>query len=170
MAGKALHQYLTFMLGDELFAMDIGFVREIIDDKNITKIPRTPDYMRGVINLRGHAVPIVDLRLKFGMSITELDVDTCAIITDIELEDGVSQIGALADSVQEVMEINPDDMSAPPRMGTSIDVSYIRGIAKKDEKFILVLDLERFFSDVELPAEVKSLEPQDVQGEVAAAV
>lgn len=149
MANEILHQYLTFHLGQEIFALDIGSVREIIDDKNFTKIPRTPDFMRGVINLRGHAVPIVDLRLKFGMTRTELDVNTCAIITDIPVGDGLVQIGALADSVEEVLEIKPEDIDPPPSMGAAIDSAFIKGMGKRGKDFIIILDEEHFLSDVE---------------------
>lgn len=154
MANERLHQYLTFNLGEGLYALDIGSVREIIDDKSFTEIPRTPEYMRGVINLRGHAVPIVDLRLKFGMSRTELDVNTCAIITDIDLDEGSVQIGALADSVQEVIEIDPAEISEPPKMGAAIDADFIKGMGKRGEEFIIILDVDRLMSDVELPPDV----------------
>lgn len=149
MSNENLHQYLTFHLGEEIFALDIGSVREIIDDKNFTKIPRTPEFMRGVINLRGHAVPVVDLRLKFGMSKTELSVNTCAIITDIPVGDGSVQIGALADSVEEVVEIKPEDIDSAPSMGTAIDSAFIKGMGKRDKRFIIILDEEHFLSDVE---------------------
>lgn len=149
MSNENLHQYLTFHLGEEIFALDIGSVREIIDDKNFTKIPRTPEFMRGVINLRGHAVPVVDLRLKFGMSKTALSVNTCAIITDIPVGNGSVQIGALADSVEEVVEIKPEDIDSAPSMGTAIDSAFIKGMGKRDKRFIIILDEEHFLSDVE---------------------
>jgi len=149
MSNETLHQYLTFNLGKELFALDIGSVREIIDDKDFTTIPRTPNYMRGVINLRGHAVPIVDLRLKFGMSETVLDVNACAIITDIMLGGAMVQIGALADSVQEVIEIRPEEIDPPPKMGTAIDSACIKGMGKRNDGFIIILDEQRFMADME---------------------
>ncbi len=105
--------------------------------------------MRGVINLRGHAVPVVDLRLKFGMSKTELNVNTCAIITDIPVGDGSVQIGALADSVEEVVEIKPEDIDPAPSMGAAIDAAFIKGMGKRDKRFIIILDEEHFLSDVE---------------------
>ncbi len=156
MANEILHQYLTFHLGQEIFALDIGSVREIIDDKNFTKIPRTPDFMRGVINLRGHAVPIVDLRLKFGMTRTELDVNTCAIITDIPVGDGSVQIGVLADSVEEVLEIKPEDIDPAPTLGTAIDAAFIKGMGKRGKEFIIILDEEQFLSDVEFEQAVEA--------------
>jgi len=147
---EALNQYLTFTLGDELFAVDIGSVREILDDKNITKIPRTPTYMRGVLNLRGHAVPVVDLRLKFGMAPTEMTVNTCVIITEITLGDEKAVLGALADSVQEVLEIEPGHISPPPRMGTAINVKFIKGMGKRNDRFVMILDIDEVFSAEDL--------------------
>jgi purine-binding chemotaxis protein CheW len=154
-----LHQYLTFTLGEELFAMDISTVREIIDDKNITKIPRMPPYMRGVINIRGQAVPVIDLRLKFGMSRTEMDIDTCVIITEVSLDavgGGVAEqaepavVGALADSVQEVIELTPDNIAPAPRLGAAIDTRFIRGMAQQNDRFIIVLEIDDVFSGQEL--------------------
>lgn len=147
-----LNQYLTLTLADELFALNINSVREILEMTDITKIPRTPDYMRGVINLRGHAVPVVDLRSKFGMPATEPTVNTCIIITEIAQDGASMQIGALADSVQEVLELGPETIDPPPRMGTSIDTDFIRGMGKHDDQFIIILDIDRVFSIEELSA------------------
>ncbi len=153
-----LHQYLTFTLGEELFAMGISSVREIIDDKNITKIPRMPSFMRGVINIRGHAVPVIDLRLKFGMSKTVMDIDTCVIITEVDLRhdskdnsaEELAVVGTLADSVQEVVEIPPDDIAPPPRLGAAISTRFIKGMAQQNNRFIIVLDIDAIFSTQEL--------------------
>lgn len=145
-ATSQLNQYLTFILGNELFALDIAKVREIVDEKNITKVPRMPKYLRGVINLRGHPVPVVDLRLNFGMSETLLGLNTCVIITELELEGDKIHIGALADAVQEVMEIAPDRIDPAPRMGTAIDANYIKGMAKLNDQFIMILDIDRIFT------------------------
>ena len=98
-------QYLTFKLDDEVFALDITKVREVLDFTTITKVPRTPEFMRGVINLRGSVVPVVDLRLKFAMTKTEQTVNTCIIITEVTLDGETTVLGALADSVQEVMDL-----------------------------------------------------------------
>ncbi len=145
-----LDQYLTFTLGDEIFALDIGSVREILDETNITRIPRTPEFMRGVINLRGHAVPVVDLRLKFGMSKTVTTVNTCIIITELEIDNEAAVIGALADSVQEVVEIEPGQIDPAPRMGTAINPKFIRGMGKRDDRFVIILEVSSVFSAEEL--------------------
>src|SRR5574340_906105 len=99
-------QYLTFKLEDEVFALDIAKVREVLDFTEVTKIPRTPDFMKGVINLRGSVVPVVDMRLKFGMSATEKTVNTCVIITEVTVDGDTTILGALADSVQEVLDLD----------------------------------------------------------------
>jgi len=145
-------EHLTFTLGKEVFALDITSVREVLELTPITKIPRTPDFMRGVINLRGHAVPVMDMRLKFGMPIAQVTVDTCIIIVEVEFEGERIIMGGLVDSVREVFEIPPEAMEATPRMGTSINVDYIKGIGKQDGEFIIVLDIDRLFSAKELAA------------------
>jgi purine-binding chemotaxis protein CheW len=147
-----LNQYLTFNLDEELYALDIASVREILEMTFITRIPRVPEFMRGVINLRGRAVPVVDLRLKFGMGRTEKTVDTCIIITEVDLDGEKLVVGALADSVQEVVEIVPEAIEPAPRMGTSIRSEFIRGMGRHGERFIIVLDASRVFSSQELTA------------------
>jgi len=143
-------QHLTFTLGKEVFALDIASVREVLELTSITKIPRTPDFMRGVINLRGHAVPVMDLRLKFGMPKAEATVDTCIIIVEVDFEGDRIIMGGMVDSVREVFEIASDHIEAAPRMGTSISTDYIKGIGKQDDVFIIILDIARIFSAAEL--------------------
>ncbi|MBE7415779.1 MAG: chemotaxis protein CheW [Deltaproteobacteria bacterium] len=143
-------QYLTFRLEDEVFALDITQVREVLDFTTVTKVPRTPDFMRGVINLRGSVVPVVDMRLKFCMSRTEQTVNTCIIIVEISLDGEKLVIGALADSVQEVIEIEPGQIEPPPRIGTRLNTEFIKGMGKRDEQFIIILDIDKIFSSGEL--------------------
>ncbi len=107
-------QYLTFKLDEEIFALDIGKVREVLDFTTVTKVPQTPDFMRGVINLRGSVVPVVDMRLKFGMSETERTVNTCIIIVEVSLDNETTVLGALSDSVQEVIELEPGQIEPAP--------------------------------------------------------
>jgi purine-binding chemotaxis protein CheW len=139
-------QYLTFALGDEEFALQIAKVREVLDYPNITKVPRMPDYLCGAINLRGNVVPVVDLRLKFGLSATEKTVDTCVVIVEAELEGEVMVMGALADSVHEVLDLTAAEIEPPPRMGTRINTDFIKGMGKRDDKFIIILDIDRVLS------------------------
>ncbi len=143
-------QYLTFKLEDEVFALDISKVREVLDFTTVTKVPRTPDFMRGVINLRGSVVPVVDMRLKFGMSATGQTVNTCIIIVEINLDGERLVLGALADSVQEVIELEPGQIEPPPRLGTRLNTEFIRGMGKRDEQFIIILEIDRIFSTDEL--------------------
>ncbi len=143
-------QYLTFKLGDEVFAVDISKVREVLDFTTVTKVPRTPDFMRGVINLRGSVVPVVDMRLKFGMSETEKTVNTCIIIVEIALDNETTILGALADSVQEVIDLEPEQIEPAPRIGTRLKTEFIKGMGKKDDHFIMILDIDKIFSSEEL--------------------
>ena len=145
-------QYLTFRLGNEDFALEINTVREVLDLINITKIPRTPDYMKGVINLRGNVVPIIDLRLNLDMQPAERTVDTCIIIVEVDLDGEAIQIGALADSVQEVIDIDPDQIEPAPKIGVSLNTDFIKGMGKRDDNFIIILDINKVLSVEELSA------------------
>ncbi|HZU26803.1 MAG TPA: chemotaxis protein CheW [Bryobacteraceae bacterium] len=139
-------QYLTFKLDNEVFALDVATVREVLDFTNVTRVPRTPEFMRGVINLRGSVVPVVDLRLAFGMSGTEKTVNTCIIVMEVRLEGETTVIGALADSVEEVIDLEPDQIEPAPRIGTSIRTDFIRGMGKRESGFLMILDIDRVFS------------------------
>ncbi|KUG28448.1 positive regulator of chea protein activity (chew) [hydrocarbon metagenome] len=144
------NQYLTFVLENELFALNIGSVREVLELTSITKVPRTPEFIRGVINLRGRAVPVVDLRMKFGMGETRRTVNTCIIIVEVELDGEATVLGALADSVQEVYEMESSQIEPPPRMGTRIKAEFITGMGKSGDRFIVILDINKVFSAEEL--------------------
>jgi len=143
-------QYLTFRLGEEIFALDVSHVREILECNTVTKVPKTPEYMTGVINLRGSVVPVLDMRLKFGLSKTEKTVDTCIIVVEVFFEDESAIIGALVDSVQEVFELEPDRIEPAPRIGTLLRTEFIKGMAKRDDRFIILLDTDKVFSSDEL--------------------
>ena len=150
-------QYLTFKLGEEVFAIEVSKVREVLDFTTITKIPRTPDFMSGVINLRGNVVPVVDLRLCFEMSKTEKTVNTCIVVMEMSIEGEATVIGALADSVEEVIDLEPEHIQPAPRMGTQIRTEFIKGMGTRDAQFIMILDIDRVFSAEELSA-VRSAE------------
>ncbi len=143
-------QYLTFKLEDEVFALGISQVREVLDYTTVTRIPEMPDFMLGVINLRGSVVPVVDMRLKFGMERTEKKVNACIIIVEIDLDGETTILGALADSVQEVMDLDPDQVEPPPRIGSRLKSKFIKGMGKRDNQFIIILDINRVFSADEL--------------------
>ena len=144
------HQYLTFLLADEMFAIGILSIREIIEYGVVTDVPMTPPFIRGVINLRGRAVPVVDLKLKFGMGTTRRTVNTCIIIVEVLLDGEATVLGALADSVQEVYEMEASLIETAPRMGTPIKSEFIRGMGKTGERFIIILDINRVFTSMEL--------------------
>ena len=145
-------QYLTFKLAEEVYALDVAKVREILEYTAITKVPQTPDFMRGVINLRGSVVPVIDLRAKFGMQRTEQTVNTCIIVTEVTLDGDTTVLGALADSVQEVIEMEPGQIEPAPHIGTKLNTEFIKGMGKHDDTFIMILDIDRVFSNDELHA------------------
>src|SRR3970040_1873350 len=126
-------QFLTFKLADEVFALDISKVREVLDFTTVTKVPRTPEFMRGVINLRGSVVPVVDLRLKFGMTKTEKTVNTCVIIVEVSVDGEGTVLGCLADSVQEVLDLDAGHIEPAPKIGSTGYHDFIRGVGKPHE-------------------------------------
>ncbi|HIJ95218.1 MAG TPA: chemotaxis protein CheW [Desulfuromonadales bacterium] len=143
-------QYLTFKLSEEVFAVDVAKVREILEITTITKVPQTPDFMRGVINLRGSVVPVIDMRLKFGMSATEQTVNTCIIVVEINMDGDITVLGALADSVQEVVELEPESIESAPHIGTKLNTDFIKGMGKHNGSFIIILDIDKVFSSDEI--------------------
>lgn len=147
---QTVRQYLTFHLEEELYALDIEQVQTVLDFDRITKVPRTPDFMRGVINLRGSVVPIADLKQKFGMGQTEKTLDSCIIIVEVTVDDEVTVLGTLADSVQEVIELEPENIEPAPKIGTRLNTEFIKGMGKKGDDFIILMDLEKIFSADEL--------------------
>jgi purine-binding chemotaxis protein CheW len=144
------NQYLTFKLDAEVFALGITKVREVLDYTSVTRVPQTPDFMRGVINLRGSVVPVVDMRRKFGLPMTTTTVNSCIIIVEINSDDETTVLGALADSVQEVLDLEPDQIEPAPRIGTRLNTEFIRGMGKRDEQFIIILDIDKVFTGAEL--------------------
>lgn len=159
-----IRQYLTFRLGEEIFGLDVGKVREILDMTTITKVPRTPEFLRGVINLRGNVVPVVDMRLKFGMATVENTVDTCIVVTEVTLDGETTVLGALVDSVQEVFELEPGQIEPAPRIGTRLRTEFILGMGKREGKFIMLLDVDKVFSSDELSLVQEAGEVQAAAG------
>lgn len=143
-------QYLTFGLGNETFAVDVAKAREVLDGINIIKVPQTPDYMLGVINLRSSVVPVIDMRLKFGMEAFEQTVDTCIIVLEVSVDDESIVVGALADSVREVLDILPEQIEPPPRLGTRLNTDFIQGMGNCNDEFVIILDIDKVFSVDEL--------------------
>ncbi|MFZ5758270.1 MAG: chemotaxis protein CheW [Thermodesulfobacteriota bacterium] len=145
-------QYLTFKLAEEVFALDVAKVREILEFTTITKVPQTPEFMRGVINLRGSVVPVIDLRLNFGMTCTEQTVNTCIIVVEVSLESEIIVLGVLADSVQEVVEMEPEQIEPAPHIGTRLNTEFIKGMGKINNDFVMILDIDKVFSSDDLLA------------------
>lgn len=143
-------QYLTFQLADEVFALDVSRVREILEVTKITKVPRTPDYMRGVINLRGGVVPVFDMRLKFGLEPTVETVNTCIVVVEVLVDQESVVLGALVDSVQEVFELDPEQIEPAPRIGLHLKTEFMKGMGKKDDRFMIILDADRVFTSEDL--------------------
>lgn len=144
-------KYLTFNLADEEYAVQILKVKEIIGVIDITPVPQTSDFMMGVINLRGKVIPIVDLRLRFGLEFREHDERTCIIVTEIVSADGTwALMGILVDSVSEVINVAVDDLEPAPTFGVELDISYLLGIAKVDNDVKIILDIDKVLGDQEL--------------------
>ena len=141
--------YLTFRLSDELFAANVSKVLEILEIPKITKVPRSPAYMRGVINLRGSVLPVIDARSKFGLANTTDTINSCVIVLNITIGDQSIVVGTVVDAVQEVMEIAESDIQAAPSVGSRYRAEFIQGMVKLNEQFIMVLDLDKVFSSEE---------------------
>ncbi len=146
-AGK--NQYLNFTLADEDFAVEISRVREVLEYVPITPIPRMPEFLLGVINLRGTVIPVLDLRIRFGMEPADVTVDTCIIISEIIMDGEMTLVGTMTDSVREVIDIEPSRLSPPPPLGTCVKTDYIKSIGRQNEQFLTILDMDRIFSGPE---------------------
>ena len=138
--------YLAFILDNETYGIEILRVREIIGLMDVTTVPQTPEYMKGVINLRGKVIPVIDLRLKFSMQEKEHTDETCVIVVEVNN----TSIGIIVDSVSEVLEITRGEIEESPHFGHDIDTSYIMGLGKVKEKIVILLDIEEILSSEEL--------------------
>lgn len=143
-------QYLTFKLGNELFAITVAQVREVLEISQITRVPTAPAYMRGVVNVRGQATPVVDLRLKFGLPQAADTVHTRIIVMELELEGEATVLGAVADSVHEVIELEPGSVNPPPRIAMRWRTDFIQGMGRRGDDFIIVLDVNAVFCSDEV--------------------
>ena len=142
-------QYVTFSLGEELFGVVVSRTREILSLTPVTKVPQTPEYLLGVINLRGQVVPVVDMRLKLGLSAGAETEDTCIIVLDVLVDGETITVGALADAVREVLDIRSDQIEPPPRLGTRLNTEFINGMGKVDEQFMILLNIDKIFNSDE---------------------
>jgi purine-binding chemotaxis protein CheW len=160
-----VQQFLTFMIHGEEYAVSILKVKEIIEYDTVTEVPKTPKWVRGVINLRGNVVPVIDLAPKFRLAPSVAGKLTCIVITEVQCGGEATVMGIMADSVRQVIDLKPKDIEAPPTFGTRVKVDYLLGMARSGKKFCLILDTEKVLSTddlLELPDSVdESIENSD---------
>lgn len=138
--------YLSFKLSEEVFAINVSKVINILEMCHITKIPKAPSYMKGVINLRGTVLPVLDLRIKFGLAEKETTVDTSIIVLSIDLNGEPVMVGTLVDAVKEVLELKTDEIAPSPTIGSKYNSGFIEGMWRIDDNFIMILDIDKVFS------------------------
>jgi purine-binding chemotaxis protein CheW len=142
--------FLTFKIDEEIYAANVNNVISILELTKITRIPRTPDYIKGVINLRGTVLPIIDFKIKFGLPPTEYTTNTTILVLDLKIDEEVVKLGAIVDSVQEVLEISSKDILPPPSLGSKYQSDFVDGMFKFDDTFIMILNIEKIFNEDEL--------------------
>jgi purine-binding chemotaxis protein CheW len=143
-------QYLTFFLADEEYAINIQRVKEIIEYTTVTKVPKVPEWIRGVINLRGNVVPVVDLAVRFGLAEGPVTKTTCIVIVEVEQDSERTAMGVIADAVNQVIDLTPKDIEEPPAFGTRVRLEYLFGMGKLGKKFALILNIDTVLSNTEL--------------------
>ena len=156
--------YLTFFIRGEEYAAPILRVKEIIEYETVTRVPSTPAHVRGVINLRGAVLPVIDLAAKFGNGESAATRTTCIVVVETRVDGETLVVGLIADSVSEVVEIADEEIEEPPAFGTGVRVDFLAGMGKLDHKLVLVLDIDRVLSPVEIQQtiEAAALEPAEV--------
>jgi purine-binding chemotaxis protein CheW len=144
------NQFLAFRLGSNHFAVDISQVREVLDFQDITPVPKTPDFLLGVINLRGSVISVVDLRLNLNLPGNERTVNTCILIVELKINNDTLLIGTLVDAVEEVIEIPPNEISPPPRAGIALNTAFIQGVGKRGNELLIILDIDHILTTEEI--------------------
>ena len=144
------NSYLTFKLGEEEFGAHVSQVLNILEMTKITQVPKTPEYMKGVINLRGTVLPVIDTRVKFGLPETEYTNNTCIVVMDLKLNGDIVNIGAIVDEVLSVIEIEENQIEPPPSIGNQYKSEFIYGMAKVEENFVMLLDMQKVLSREEI--------------------
>jgi purine-binding chemotaxis protein CheW len=157
-----INSYLTFKLEDEYFAANVVKVLNILEMTKITKVPKAPAYMKGVINLRGAVLPLIDTRIKFDMPETQFTANTCILVLEIDINGDTIHVGALVDSVHEVIELDDNQILPPPSIGNKYKSEFIEGIAKVDDEFVMILNMDLIFSTDELTMLKESFEQSKV--------
>ena len=160
-----INSYLTFRLGKEEYAAHVSKVLNILEMTDITAVPKSPEYMKGVINLRGMVLPVIDTRLKFGMPETAYTDKTCIVVMDLEMDGGIVHVGALVDEVVAVVELEKNQVKPPPSIGDTYKSDFITGLAKMDDHFIMILDLIKIFSTNEINIIKENMEVSPVNEE-----
>lgn len=151
-AAERKKQYLAFGLGGEAFAMEIGYVKEVIQYGELTEVPLMPSYVRGVINLRGAMVPVIDLSVRFGRALTEIALRSCVIILEVPCREGTVVMGVIVDNVSEVLELADSEIEPPPALGKDARSEFLSGVGKVGERFVILLDVRHVLSVDELSA------------------
>ncbi len=152
-------RYLTFRLGGELFAINVFKAREVLDLSHITRVPTAPGYLRGVVNVRGNAIPVVDLRSKFGLPAVADTLHTRIIVMELQIDGESVVVGGLADAVHEVMELEPHEINDPPSLGMRWRTDLILGMGRRGDRFTIILDIERVFTTEELVTLTENAHP-----------
>jgi purine-binding chemotaxis protein CheW len=153
-----IQTYLSFKLGDELFAANVENVLNILEMHPITKVPHSPDYLKGVINLRGNVLPVTDMRIKFGLPEIEVTKDTCILVLNVNIEGENVMLGAMVDSVKEVLEVESSKVEPPPTIGAKYKSEFINGMWMVNDEFIMLLNLDLVFTSNEIAFLSKDLE------------
>jgi purine-binding chemotaxis protein CheW len=162
-ADAVQQQYLTFFLAHEEYAINIKRVKEIIEYTAVTKVPEVPQWIRGVINLRGTVVPVVDLTVRFGLEERPVSKTTCIVIVEVEQDSERTAMGVIADAVNQVIDFAPEDIEEPPAFGTRVRLGYLLGMGKLGRKFALILNIDSVLSNAELLT-VSTLQATKVDG------
>ena len=160
---KESNSYLTFKLGEEEFGAHVSQVLNILEMTKITEVPKTPDYMKGVINLRGMVLPVIDARIKFGLPETGYTNNTCIIVMDLDLDGDTVHIGTIVDEVLSVTEIEEGQIEPPPSIGNQYKSEFIYGMAKVDDNFVMLLDMQKVLSSAEMTEIYSKTESQPVK-------
>lgn len=155
---QAEEQYLTFLMGKDQYSIDILQVKEIIAFTDVLKIPMLPDYIKGVINLRGHVVPVLDLAMRFGKERTQVSKLTCIIIVEVQKGDRKRELGIMVDAVNEVISLAKENIEETPEFGEDVRADFISGMGKVDDKFIVMLNVARLLNVEDLKALEKATE------------
>ncbi|NMC59529.1 MAG: chemotaxis protein CheW [Candidatus Methanofastidiosa archaeon] len=145
-----VQSFLSFRLGNEVFAISVFKVLNILEMSPITKVPQAPDFIKGVINLRGNVLPVIDLRIKFGMEPVEKTIDTCIIVLDIKVDNDQTLVGIQVDAVKEVLALSDSQIEPPPTIGTKYSNVFIQGMYRVDESFIMILNIDKLFETNEI--------------------